>query len=306
MFTNESYMTSRVVRSNRRPDNEIDLRVSTHTVDEFYQLLNDSNITGIVIRGPERRGGVVMEDTSDIEDTWVREGLDMSSFVDIPDLTSMKLSGYMRIKNMKFLGSCKKLRNLYLKRVLDIDFSQLRNCDSLEHLKVVPYNTRYMDLSPLSRCKSLKSIDVGQHNAPSKSYAVSSRGLIGIRLPSNDSLEVLNLSENLLVTRFMMDCWPKAYKHLTEYRTAKGVMWLKKKHLLDLSQLKNCSSLKRIDLRNNRSLFAIDLSELESLDEVTIDLIGNPLRAIHKGSFAGKILFPFSFKSVAEVDKKGK
>ncbi|MHA1961548.1 MAG: hypothetical protein ACW99U_15105 [Candidatus Thorarchaeota archaeon] len=282
-------------------DREIDIHVSSYTVEEFYQLMKDRDITSIVIRRRERKGREPVV-TEDIEETWVQEGLDMSSLVDLPDLSSVKILGNMRLMNMKSLRRCGKLRRLHLERVPALDLSGLKNCDSLEHLKVIPYHTRYIDLSPLDGCRSLKSIDVSHKEAPPRGFLPY---LIGVRLPSSRTLEYLNLSKNSFVSKFMLDIWPGAYKHLIEERIAKGTIVLKKKQLLDLSQLKHCSSLREIDLEDNDRLFAVDLSGLAGLNEVTVTLTRVPLRKINREGFTGKISFPFSFKEGSDVDKKG-
>jgi hypothetical protein len=77
--------------------------------------------------------------------------------------------------------------------------------------------------------------------------------------------------------------WRMSYRRMAED--------VKKKHLLDLSQLKKSSNLTKIRISNNPKLLAIDLSELEGNDQVLVDLRMTPVREYHLGDFHGKVIF---------------
>jgi Leucine-rich repeat (LRR) protein len=145
------------------------------------------------------------------------------------------------------------LRNLRLHslRADSLDLSPIGQCNQLQEIEISgkmksalldfesPF-LNYLDLRPLGKCDTLKSVHVGYSNI---SY---------FSLPSNPSLETLDLSHNNIVTKLMILLSHGRYEEIEGSRA------------LNLSQLEGCDNLSNLNLKWN-GIWAIDISPLSLL-----------------------------------------
>jgi hypothetical protein len=180
----------------------------------------------------------------EMSNKWLGVSLDALSRID--SLHTLFIE-HIGVTDFTPLSKIKCLKHLRMNRLrIDaLDLSALRLCERLESIEIlgtmreslVPRSPHlfHIDLSPLSKCKTLRKI------------RVSSTDACYVSLPSIPLLEVLDLSRNHITTRLM-----GLIGDLEDPRT------------LDLSQLEGCDNLSEINLEWN-SIWAIDLSPLSLL-----------------------------------------
>lgn len=177
----------------------------------------------------------------EMSNRWVGVSLDALSRIDSLHTLFLERIG---VNDFTAIGKMKHLKHLGMRslRMDTLDLSALSLCERLESIEIlgtmkksfVPRSPHllHIDLSPLSVCKKLKRIKVSSTEA---NY---------VTLPSNPVLEVLDLSRNSIITRLM-----GRIGDLEDPRN------------LDLSQLEGCDNLSEINLEWNH-IWAIDLSPL--------------------------------------------
>lgn len=204
------------------------------------------------------------------------------------------------LTDVRDLSQMSNLRSLEIGvlRNEELDLTVLSGCTRLETLSITGAITksfqwtqegspcqRFMDLSPLNTCTSLKDLAIGCQ-------------LEDIILLSNATVERIDLSHNRLHTELeniinhrirtirrlpsgMLDVEQMEHGE-PEYTLSSK--YKKLEHPLSLEHLIGCVNLRKLTLRKN-NIRAIDLSPLsvlfkESKVEPTVDLLENPIRHI--------------------------
>jgi hypothetical protein len=211
--------------------------------------------------------------------------VDLAPLADLANLQDIGLRLARHPRDLRPLSACPSLRNLDI-RLYDqknprLALDELGTCTQIENLEIRT-SEEDLDLTPLDACSSLHRLK----------YRFRGHGLV---FPSNPALKEIDLSENNLITRFSIDTagfrfprdWP-AWPWLRGIKLTRGPR-RKRKRLLSLETLADCSSLRLLNLRDCQTILSIDLSEMDGLglERVSVDLRGAVLHSIRLSSEPG-------------------
>ena len=280
------------------------ISLGTHTLEAMKEVLNDQTITSLRIDDegddPEVRFEWRKRQKS-FHLGWLSRLRGLQEIVIDADVwfNSLTELDYLDTISLKRLSLRISHKNIYGYRHSHSTygwFEPLTRCKALEELRIRT-DHYYLDFSILSKCENLRSIDLSHSD------------IVGITLPSLSFLESIDLSHTNIVSKYMMENWWASRKKeflwvsYPEDRMSIGKMPLAASSytvvglddLLDLSQLRGCSSLKTIDLSNCLKLHSIDLSVLSGTGvRPRVIMTGTPIHQYCVDGFEGDVVFPES------------
>lgn len=245
-------------RSWKRPyitgnGNEIILDTSWHP-DELESIDEDPSVVFAQV------GVVNGYGQNWFEEEWNSTKIDLSPLTQLPNLRELVIHFDAFPKDFSVLADCSNLSNLCIsnrsKKELNLDI--LGELKQIKNLWIFTGDD-YLDMRPISSCTSLEMVKIRW-------------GLYGVILPSHPKLKSIDLSDNVLFTRYSLESGLWRYPEEWPDWPCVGKK-LNKRKLLSLDQLEGCDSLHWLDLSMNRYILGIDLSEMDGLGlNLTVDL----------------------------------